>query len=211
MPDATDAAARGTALDFPAAAGEGRARRYAKNAAAAALAAAVLAGLVWFLDKPAEAATSQSVTLTARPAGPPPRIGNPAPDVEVVDLDGNIRHLSDFAGQPVWLSFWASWCPPCRSENADIQAAHEQFRDAGLVVLAVNVGEDPETVGRYVERAGLDFVVGLDPRTEAAATYRITGLPSHYFIDADGVLRDWRIGSMDKSGMERKIRAILPR
>jgi len=185
-------------------------RAYAGNVLAFLVAAAVIGGLVWFFDRPAGGEQSQSVTLTARPTGPGPRVGKPAPDFQVAGLDGEQLQLSGFRGRPVWINFWATWCPPCRAESPDIQAAHEQYEDAGLVVLAIDIGEDPDTVREYLERAGLTFTVGLDETTEIAALYRIAGIPSHYFIDGDGVLRDWKIGSMGKKEMDRKLKALLP-
>lgn len=179
------------------------------NVLATIIIGAVIAGVVWFIERPAGAATSQSLTLTARATGPAPTVGKEAPDFRLLGLDGQPVQLSDYRGRPVWVTFWASWCPPCRAENPDIQAAYEQYRDAGLVILAIDIGEDPGTVGAYVERTGLTFTIALDRDTEVAAAYRIAGIPTHYFIDADGILRDWRIGSMGKKAIERKVQAIM--
>ncbi len=169
---------------------------------------AVIVGLVWYFDRP-DAATSQAITLTASASGPAPRVGREAPDFEVKGLDGQTYRLSDFRGRPVWINFWATWCPPCRAENPDIQEVYEANADKGLVILALSIGESTETVRGYVQRTKLTYTVGLDQTTEIAARYRIVGIPTHYFVDKDGIIRDWRIGSMSKKTMEKKVDAII--
>jgi cytochrome c biogenesis protein CcmG/thiol:disulfide interchange protein DsbE len=154
--------------------------------------------------------TGESLQLPGTIAGPAPRIGKEAPDFRVIGLDGAPIQLSDFRGRPILVTFWATWCPPCRAEDPDIEAVYRQFQDAGLVVLAVDLGEDPVTVRNYAQRAGLTFTVALDQRNEAAGIYRIAGPPTHYFIDADGLIRDWQNGSMSKETIEKKVSAILP-
>jgi cytochrome c biogenesis protein CcmG/thiol:disulfide interchange protein DsbE len=182
---------------------------YVGNLLVGVVAAVVFGGLVWFFGQPPSEATSQAVTVTAQPAGAPPRIGRTAPDFHVASLDGDLLRLSDFRGRPVWITFWASWCPPCRAESSDIQAAHERYRDAGLVILAIDVGEDPGTIRDYLERAGITFTVALDTSTDVAALYRVAGVPSHYFIDRDGVLRDSKIGAIGEKAIDRKLQALL--
>ena len=61
----------------------------------------------------------------------------------------------------------------------------------------------------YVERTGTTFTVAVDQATSVAAQYRIVGIPTHFFVDRDGVLREWRIGSMSKKTMEKKVNEIL--
>ncbi|HEU4758834.1 MAG TPA: redoxin domain-containing protein [Dehalococcoidia bacterium] len=179
-----------------------------RNIGATLAVGAVIVGLVWFFDRPG-AATSQAVTLTSAPSGPAPHVGREAPDFEVRGLDGQTYHLSDFRGRPVWLTFWATWCPPCRAENPDIQEVYEANSDRGLVILALSIGESTETVRGYVQRTGLTYTIGLDQSTAVAARYRIVGIPTHFFVDADGIIRDWRIGSMSKKTMEKKVEGIM--
>jgi len=180
-----------------------------RNVVTSIIVGVIIAALVWYLDGQGSTVTSQSLTLTAEASGPAPRVGKPAPDFRLVGLDGKPIQLSELRGHPVWLSFWATWCPPCRAENPDIQALYEANKDSGLVVLAVNIGEESSTVRGYAERTGLTFSIALDQTTEVAAMYRIVGIPTHYFIDADGVVRDWRIGSMSRKTMDRKVQGIL--
>jgi len=180
-----------------------------RNIVATIAVGAIIIALVWFFDRPGGAANSQAITLTAAATGPAPRLDKEAPDFRMRGLDGKYYQLSELRGRPVWINFWATWCPPCRAENPDIQETYDANKDEGLVILAVSIGEEADTVRGYVERTGITYTVGLDETTEIAARYRIVGIPTHFFIDRDGVLREWRIGSMSKKTMEKKVNEII--
>ena len=156
------------------------------------------------------AANSQKVTLSVQASGPAPKIGSPAPDFRLTGPGGNVVQLSELRGKPVWITFWATWCPPCRAENPDIQAVYAANQAQGLQIVAINLGEEAATVRGYAERTGLSFPIVIDTTDEVAASYRLVGIPTHYFVDADGILRDWRIGSMSKKTMEDKVGKVLP-
>jgi thiol-disulfide isomerase/thioredoxin len=179
-----------------------------RNIVGTVVVAALIIGAVWFIERPG-AATSQAISLTASATGPAPRLDKPAPEFNMRTLDGKVVSLSDYKGKPVWIGFWASWCPPCRAENPDIEEMYQKYKDDGLVILAPAIGEDSSTVAAYVKRTGLTFTAGVDETTQLAANYRIVGIPTHFFIDRDGVLRVWRIGSMSTKTMEKNIEKIL--
>ena len=179
-----------------------------RNIVGTLVVAALIIGVVWFLGRPG-AATSQAISLTASATGPAPRLDQPAPEFDMRTIDGQTVSLSDYKGQPVWINFWATWCPPCRAENPDIEEMYQKYKDEGLVILAPAIGEDSNTVAAYVKRTGLTFTAGVDETTQLAANYRIVGIPTHFFIDRDGVLRVWRIGSMSTKTMEKNIEMII--
>ena len=180
-----------------------------RRVGSAVLAAALVAGVVWLIPRP-QAASSYPISVSAGFTGEAPRVGRMAPDFDLLLLDGTVARLSDYRGHPVWISFWATWCPPCRAENSDIQDLYDEFGPShGLVVLAPSVGESPGTVGAYMSRAAVNFPAGLDGGTEIAAAYRVVGLPTHFFIDAGGVLRAMRIGTMSRKAMERSLLQIV--
>lgn len=217
MPEPTDQPLGRTDGNAPADSGpaeagkEGRNfRALARNVLTAALLAVAVGVVVWYVARPEGDRSAYDVTLTAKASGPAPKLGQEAPDFRLPSLDGTFLQLSDFRGQAVWVNFWATWCPPCRAENPDIEATYLKYKGDGLAIIAVNLGEDPETVRGYVERTDLTFPVGLDFSTAVAATYRLVGIPTHFFIDADGVLREWRIGGLSREAMEEKVQSILP-
>ena len=174
-----------------------------------AVTAAIIFAVAYVVNQPRTAAGSLTdVTLTGTASGPAPIVDGPAPDFAATTVDGKAVRLSDFVGKPVWLTFGASWCQPCRAENPDIKAAAEKHAAEGLVVLAVFISEDDAAVRDYADRVGLGYLKVADPATTIASQYRILGIPTHFFIDRTGVLRSMRIGSLDPAGMEDAIGAV---
>jgi peroxiredoxin len=128
-----------------------------------------------------------------------PKVGEPAPDFTTEDVFGNQVSLSQFKGQPVWLMFWGSWCPPCRAEFPDIQAAYAQLEPKGIRMLGVSLRESPVDAAAYAGRNGATFLVLSDPdETDTGAAYPILNFPTHIFIDKDGIVRSVVLEDMDE-------------
>jgi len=127
-----------------------------------------------------------------------PKVGSVAPDFVTEDVYGNPVRLSQFRGQPVWLMFWGSWCPPCRAEFPDIQAAYAQLAPRGLRMLGVSLRESPGDAAAYAARNGATFLVLSDPdERDTGAAYPILNFPTHIFIDSDGIIRAVVLEDMD--------------
>jgi thiol-disulfide isomerase/thioredoxin len=133
-------------------------------------------------------------------AGEGLRVGDRAPELEVVgpdgaaaplrDLDGNPVRLGDLRGRPVWINFWASWCPPCQAETPTIRDVAEAYAGQGLAVIGVSVQEATEDdVRAYATTYGLTYTVAADLRGDVFRRYRVFGLPTQYFVGGDGVIR----------------------
>lgn len=168
---------------------------------------ALAIGLVAYLvDRPAEGVTGLALTGTVADA--PPGVGEEPPDFSVTTTDGTVIRLSDLKGQPVWLTFGASWCSQCRAEAPDIQAAYQRYRDRGLAVLAV-FQESVESAADYATRVGLTFAMGVDPDTRIASAYHVVGIPTHLFIGADGRVRELVIGGLKPDDMDGHLDALL--
>jgi thiol-disulfide isomerase/thioredoxin len=118
------------------------------------------------------------------------------------DLEGRPVKLSDYRGQVVLLNFWAVWCGYCLAEMPVFQAAYDRYQDSGFVVLAVDIMDRKASVVDYVREAGLTFPVLLDARGEASTQYRVRGLPTSFFIDQNGVIREKHIGPIDEAMLE---------
>lgn len=180
-----------------------------RNIIATLLVGAGIAAVVWFFDRPG-VGSSQAVDVTAVAQGAAPRIDKPAPDFEMTMLDGSKVRLSDYLGEPIWISFWATWCPPCRAENPDIQEVYDvHSKEHGLVLLAPAIGEGRDEVAGYMERADLTYPVGLDTNTQIAANYRVLGIPTHVFVGRDGVIKTIRVGAMSKKVMEKNVMEVV--
>jgi peroxiredoxin len=130
--------------------------------------------------------------------------------IELTDLDGERVRLADYRGRAVWLNFWASWCPPCQEETPVLRSIDERFRDDGLAVIGVSVQETtPEDVRRYVDTYELRYTIGFDATSAIFDTYRVFGLPTQFFIDRDGVVRDIIFGPLTEDQVEGIIAPLL--
>lgn len=125
-------------------------------------------------------------------------IGEPVPDFRLDTLSHGVIDLSDFRGQTVVLNFWASWCGPCREEMPEFAALYRERADAGdLTVIAVDFTPDDTraAAAAFVEEYELPFPIALDTAGgDVASRFGVHGLPSTFFIDADGVLRSRMLG-----------------
>ncbi|WFA08256.1 TlpA disulfide reductase family protein [Tissierella sp. Yu-01] len=110
----------------------------------------------------------------------------PAPDFTLMNLSGEEVSLSDYRGKIVLINFWATWCTFCDMEMPDLQRLDDENDD--LVVLAVDVMEDKETVEKYINEGGYSFEVVLDEKGDVTKTYLVSGFPTSYFVDPDGIL-----------------------
>ena len=127
-----------------------------------------------------------------------PKVGQPAPDFFVGLTDGRLVRLAEFRGQPVWLNFWGSWCPPCRAEMPDIQRAYERLAPEGVVLLAVSLRETPQDAAEFAARNNATFTILSDPyERETGPAFPIANFPTHVFIDREGIIRSIVLSPMD--------------
>lgn len=130
-----------------------------------------------------------------------PRVGELAPDFELMDTEGNVVRLSDYRGRAVWLNFWATWCGPCRRELPDIELLASEFGEEALVVFAINQEESELTAEDFWEELDLTLTILLDSSGEVSDQYRLVGLPNNFFIDSDGVIRSFQLGFLVEEQM----------
>lgn len=125
-----------------------------------------------------------------------------AQDFKLKDLDGNEVALSNFKGKKVFLNFWATWCPPCKAEMPDIEKLYGETKDSDLVILAIDMGENKETVKSFIVENGYNFRILLDTNQEVARKYNISSMPTSFFIDKEGYIRATHIGAMNIAQMK---------
>ena len=138
--------------------------------------------------------------------------GVTAKDFELKNLEGETVSLSDYRGNAVMLNFWASWCGPCRYEMPFFQEVYEdtKWQAAGLVIIAVNIGESGATAEGFMEANGFGFTVLLDTTGEVANKYNVRGIPATFFIDERGIIKHSDVGAFtSKSQLEQRLHELL--
>jgi peroxiredoxin len=115
------------------------------------------------------------------------KVGAAAPDFSLVSLGGKKFQLSQFRGQPVVLTFAASWCPDCRAEAPLLQDLHESHPK--LVILLVDSSEEAAVVQGFARDFGMTHPVLLDRDGAISIQYRIYAIPTQFFIDSAGIIR----------------------
>lgn len=150
----------------------------------AAIAVSIAAAAVFFFLERNEGLVLSFVKAEA------PRIGSFAPDFKLKDLNGRTVRLADFRGKnPIFLNFWASWCPACRQEAPENEKMHGQIRPKGLKVVAVSVDQGLNAVSevkKFMEEFKVAFTPLLDPRHEVLDLYGVTAIPTTFLIDRKG-------------------------
>ena len=136
---------------------------------------------------------------------------NTAPDFTVFDADGNEVKLSDFFGEPIVLNFWASWCPPCKSEMPHFNEVYNDVKDDVTFIMIDLVDGQRETIKdgqEFIDEAGYTFPVYFDTEQQAAYTYGISSIPTTLFIDKDGNIVKGFTGAIDKETLLSNIDSI---
>lgn len=133
----------------------------------------------------------------------------PAPTLALPDLDDKPVDLARYRGKVVLVNFWATWCPPCRKEFPSLGRVRKLFKPADFEVLAVNVGEDPETAFSFA--GAVDFPILFDRDSKAMAGWQVKGLPSTFVVDRRGRLALRAVGGreFDDPAIVAQLRELL--
>jgi thiol-disulfide isomerase/thioredoxin len=138
-------------------------------------------------------------------------VGASAPPLVVPQVGGGTIDLANLKGQPVWVNFMGTYCPPCVDEFPLMNGFAARYADDGLVVLAIDVREEEGVVAAFAESLGATFPLGLDRDGAAADEWRAAAaLPVHFWVDADGIVRDGALGGIGPDVMARGLQTILP-
>ncbi|MFQ5522769.1 MAG: TlpA family protein disulfide reductase [Acidimicrobiia bacterium] len=156
---------------------------------------AAIAGLFAFSSPEASDETPEAAAAS---------VENPAPDVELVDFEGNSLRLSDLVGGPVVLNFWASWCPPCVAEMPDFEAVNQDIGDR-VTFIGVNFQDDPDLAAALAVETGVSYLLVRDPQGLIFQEFDGLGMPTTVFIDATGSIREVITGQMSQDQLRAKI------
>lgn len=137
----------------------------------------------------------------------------PAPALRLQDLDGQLTDLAHLKGRVVLINYWATWCPPCRREMPSMERLSQALKSEAFSVLAVNVGEDADTIDAFTSQLDteLSFPILLDTRSRAMQAWQVAGLPTTFLADKQGRIVASAIGGreFDHPEIIRAIRELL--
>jgi cytochrome c biogenesis protein CcmG, thiol:disulfide interchange protein DsbE len=150
-------------------------------------------------------AAPQSEEWSVQPAA----VKLPAPELSLVNIDGETKALSDYRQNVVLVNNWATWCPPCKAEMPTLVSFYEDHAAEGLMVIAVEAGESRSDVLPFIEKYGMKFQVWLDPRNAAMSAFRNSNLPSSYVIDRTGTVRYAWTGAISREMLEKYVTPLL--
>ena len=139
-----------------------------------------------------------------------PLVGKAAPDIDLLTIDGESVKLSALRGRPVLVNFWATWCPPCREEFPLMVDAYAEHADDGLQILGVMHQDFADGARDFAEDMGATWPILEDPQDAAYGDYFVVGLPTSFFIDADGIVRAFSLGGFSEDGLAAQLESILP-
>jgi thiol-disulfide isomerase/thioredoxin len=141
--------------------------------------------------------------------GPIVTIGQPAPPLQVTLTDGSLFDTADYAGQPLWVNFMATWNPQSATELPLMQRYHVDYGDQ-LTLLVVDTGEDTETVSAFMQQLDVDLPTGVDQNGAAQRAWGTQALPVHVFIDSQGVVQDIVYGGAPVEVWDEALTLIVP-
>lgn len=121
----------------------------------------------------------------------------PTPPLVLPDLSGREQKLSSWRGNVVIVSFWATWCDPCRDEIPIKSTMAKRHREEGLRLIAVNVGESPAKISAFLKKWPVAGTVLHDRNSTASKKWEAVGLPANYLVDRGGTVRYWHLGELD--------------
>lgn len=161
-------------------------------------------------DEDASNPANMTVTETQQLFEAMPRVGSRAPDFTLSSFTGGAVTLSQLRGHPIIVNFWASWCLPCRQEAPEFQRVYEDFRTHGLILLGIH-DTHADDLGRgkdFVNEFRLGYTMLMDEQGEIDTLYRIPGIPTTLFIDADGIVRQLIMGQVNRADLEEGVSLI---
>ena len=136
---------------------------------------------------------------------PSPMVGRAAPPLALALFDGGKLSLADLRGKVVFLNFWASWCPPCRSEAKEMEQTWQRLKSDNVVFVGVQIQDTEENGRAFIKEFNITYPTGLDVSGRIAIDYGVWGIPETFFIDAEGRITYKHVGGISPAIIIAKV------
>jgi peroxiredoxin len=135
--------------------------------------------------------------------------GNTAPDFSLKNIDGEDVKLSDYRGKIVIVNFFGVWCPWCVREMPGFVKVYNDYKDRGVELLVVDVGDSKQTLLNYLKTNNFSIKPVIDDKQEVSGKYQVNGYPTSYIIDSKGVIQRVHSGYMDEGSLRSILDSII--
>jgi len=156
--------------------------------------------------------SDEAVEVTGTPvdaAAPATMIGTDVPEFGGELLEGGTLSSSEFKGKVTYLSFYASWCGPCKRELPALNTLHQEYADRGFQVVAIGVDTDADKSRRMAEKYGVQYPVLLDPTNQVLGLFDVKSMPTSYLVDRRGKIVEKKIGFGTAEATLPKVRELV--
>ncbi len=138
-------------------------------------------------------------------------VGKRAPDFVLMDMNEKPVSLSSLRGNVVLITFWATWCPPCRSEMPSLNRLYKEYANKGLSVLAVSTDRSASYVRDFLGKHPVDFPVLMDSDSKVSKQFRVFSMPTSFLLDKNGTILQRFLGEeeWDSAPIKGRVRAVL--
>ena len=143
-----------------------------------------LIAFIFFIATSVQAAEEPPLTHSLTAVSPP----IPSPLMKLNNMDEELVDIESMRGKTIVVNFWATWCPPCRREMTSLEELHIATKDKNVIVLAVDIGEDIETVFSFISsiEPSPSFPILFDTDSLVMEKWKVQGLPTTYVINPEG-------------------------
>ena len=139
----------------------------------------------------------------------PAHVGQPIANFTLTDLNGVTHSIGDYAGRPVLINAWATWCPPCKAEMPALHEFYLKHKAEGFELLAVNSGDGQAAVQQFIAQTGFTFPILLDTNRAVLNGLGVDGLPTSIFVGRDGTVKTIHVGGLTPEAIEQTLTPLL--
>ena len=154
----------------------------------------ICAGGLYYLmnDGPEQVAAEQQTTQQA------------APNLTLTALDGSKVELTSFKGKPLFLNFWATWCPPCVAEMPYINELYPEYKDKiNFALVSIEAATDQPKVENFIKEKGMQVPIYMGDNNAISQAYKVQGIPTTVIISATGKITKVHVGGMTKDALRK--------